>query len=86
MSMVEEIAKQSGLLRVLGYTVVNYGGEAVYVEGVNKLIFVSGESVKISVGKKQIEVTGEGLVIDSMETGALVIKGRVAAIAECGNV
>lgn len=86
MSMYEEIARQSGLMHITGYTVINYGGKAVYVEGVNKLLFVGAENVKLSVGKKYIEIDGEELVIDQMETGALIVKGHIFSITERGNV
>ena len=85
MSIFREIAKQSGLTFVTRYTVVNYGGCAVYVEGITRLLYVSGEVLRAAAGKAQLEISGAELTIEQLETGAMIVKGRITSVTESGN-
>ena len=85
MSMFEEIAKQSGLQFITGYTLINFDGKALYAEGIKRIVFLSESSIKLSAGKRMLDISGECLVIEKLETGAAIIKGKINAVTESGD-
>ncbi|MCL2061798.1 MAG: YabP/YqfC family sporulation protein [Firmicutes bacterium] len=60
-----------------GYSLVNYNGEAVYIEGVKKLLVISDTEIIVDTGKPRIRVSGEGLAIFSLEEKTMVVKGTI---------
>lgn len=84
--MFEEIAKQSGISYLTGYSVVNYNGGAVYVEGIKRIVYLSNERIVLAAGGKTIELIGIGLTIAALEPGVVLVKGNIKSVSECGDV
>lgn len=88
MSFFKEVSEIFGLewAKVsLGYSYVNYNGNAVYIEGFKKVLSVEGDCLKFLVGKKEIlTVSGSDLAIFLLEKNTIMIKGLIKSI-EVGN-
>ncbi|MCL2798649.1 MAG: YabP/YqfC family sporulation protein [Firmicutes bacterium] len=85
MSFFEEIGNLLGLdwARIaVGYSVVNYNGEAVYIEGIKKVVSLSDTETVFDAGKGRVRITGEGLSVFALEEKTAVIKGRITAVSE----
>ena len=66
----------------LGYCTVNYNGEAVYIEGVKKIVSIADTEVIISVKDKNLKIVGEGLQISNLEEKTIVVRGEVFGVNE----
>jgi len=85
MSFYEEIGNLLGLdwARIIGgYSWVNYNGEALYLEGIKKVVLLSDAEIVVDTGKPRVRVTGEGLTVFSLEEKTLIIKGRILSVGE----
>ena len=85
MSFFEEIGSLLGLdwARIAcGYSVVNYNGEAVYLEGIKKVVTVSGAEMVFDTGKGRVKISGGDLAVFLLEEKTAVVKGRIAAVSE----
>lgn len=78
MSFLREIAEKAGERARGGYAVFNFNGECVYLEGVERLVTLSGEKIEFSAFGKLICVEGENLEIAEMERGCAMISGRIS--------
>ena len=83
MSFFDEISYRTLLGRAVGYRAVLMGGEAVYVEGISRIVSVSGEKIEVSARKKLLVVEGEDLSLEELEKESVIIKGRIACFKEC---
>ncbi|MBQ7227495.1 MAG: YabP/YqfC family sporulation protein [Clostridia bacterium] len=83
MSFFDEISYRTLLGRAVGYSAVLMGGEAVYVEGISRIVSVSGEKIEVSARKKLLVVEGEDLSLEEVEKESVIIKGRIACFKEC---
>ena len=85
MSFFEEIGSLLGLdwARIArGYSLVNYNGEAVYLEGIKKIASLSDAEMIFDTGKGRVRITGEGLTVFSLEEKTVIIKGRILVVSE----
>ena len=83
MSFYQEIGNILGLdwARIAGgYSVVNYNGEAVYIEGIKKVMIVSDTEIVVDTGKLRVRVAGEELAIFSLEEKSMVVKGKIFGV------
>jgi len=62
-----------------GYSIVNYNGEAVYLEGIKKVINVSDVEVVVDTKKARLRIIGKELCIFSLEEKTMIIRGMVDA-------
>ena len=85
MSFYQEIGNILGLdwARIAGgYSVVNYNGEAVYLEGIKKVVVVSDTEIVVDTGKQRVRIAGEELAISLLEEKSMVAKGRISQVEE----
>lgn len=85
MSFYQEIGNLLGLdwARIAGgYNLVNYNGEAVYLEGIKKIIFISDTEIVIDTAKPRVRIAGEDLAVFSLEEKSIIIKGRITETGE----
>lgn len=82
MSFIFETAKsiKADVIKPLEYTVINFGGKAVYVEGFIRVINVSSERVDFLCKKCVISVIGKDLVIAEIDGQTAVVKGYVEGV------
>ena len=80
MSFYREIGNLLGLdwARIAsGYSMVNYNGEAIYLEGIKKIINVSDIEVVVDTKKARLRIAGEELCIFSLEEKTMIVKGKI---------
>ncbi len=85
MSFYQEIGNILGLdwARIAGgYSLVNYNGEAVYLEGIKKVITVSDTEIVVDTGKPRVRIAGENLAVYSLEEKTMVVKGCIKCAEE----
>ena len=85
MSFFEEIGNLLGLdwARIAcGYSVVNYNGESVYIEGIKKVASLSDTEMVFDTGNGRVRVAGEQLTVFSLEEKTAVVKGRITGVSE----
>ena len=84
MSFFSEVVNAMGLdsVRIAsGYQIINYNGEAVYIEGFTQILSIAETEIILKLKKKgKIIVFGEGLSVASLETGSVIIKGEIKEI------
>ncbi|MCL2861235.1 MAG: YabP/YqfC family sporulation protein [Firmicutes bacterium] len=83
MSFFSEVAKTMGLdsLRIAsGYQVINYNGEAAYVEGFVQVLSIDNNEIVLKLKKGKIVISGENLSVASLETGAIIVKGNIKEV------
>lgn len=82
MSFFSEVAKKAGLSEInlsSGFNVINYNGEAVYIEGIKRLLKVDGEEIGVELKGAVLTLRGTDLSIFELSDAA-IIKGRVGAM------
>lgn len=80
MSFFKEAADALGLdltKIALGYEVINFGGEAIFVEGFKRLVSTTDCEIVLELKKSRIRIAGESLFIFSLEESTIIIKGKV---------
>lgn len=81
MSFFSQIAFELGLSQpATGYQIVDYNGEAIYIEGVRRILNLTGASIRFETKRALIEFTGEGLTLDRADEGSAVVRGKVTGI------
>ncbi len=59
------------------YTLVNYGGRALYIEGIKRIIDLGIDAVTLAVKEGELVVEGRGLSVLEVEDGTMIIKGAI---------
>lgn len=80
MSFFKEVGQTLGIdwaKLALGYQLINYNGEALYIEGVKKIRLISDTEIVLDVGKNSLTVSGEGLTIFDVSGQSVMIKGKI---------
>lgn len=85
MSIFREVLNQAGLEFIKGYTIINYDGKALYVEGIEKILLLADEKILVLCNKKIIEITGTQLCVKQIEQGSIIICGNIGVISEDKN-
>ena len=84
MSFFGEIGKMVGidqLKAALGYTIVSFNGDAVYVDGIVKVLSYDPELILVDTRGALLEFTGR-LAIESLDENAMIIRGSIKNIRE----
>lgn len=68
----------AGLSR--GYSVVNYNGEAVYVEGVKTVIAITQTEIILNVPSARLNICGDNLTIFMLENDTIIVKGVILSV------
>lgn len=85
MSFYREVGNLLGLdwARIAnGYSIVNYNGEAVYIEGISKMASLSESEIVVDAGKTRIKVEGVDLFVVSLEDKTMVVRGDIKFVGE----
>lgn len=81
MSFVSQIAYELGLSApATGYQIVDYNGEAVYVEGIRRVLTLTDVAIRLECKRAFLELAGEGLILDRADEGSIVVRGKVTEI------
>lgn len=80
MSFFKEAALALGVN--VGYSIIDYGGEAIYIEGIARVLSLDETHMRFVCGKKVIGVKGEGLSVAEYGGGCVGIKGRIFSFEE----
>jgi len=83
MSFFSEIAKNIGLSELSlsgGYSVINYNGEAVYLEGVERLLGIDEGVIRLRLRGANVIIEGTDLHISEL-SGGCIIKGEIRVLS-----
>lgn len=83
MSFFREIAEVLGYDEArlaLGYNYVNYNGEAVYLEGVKKVLRLDDCEMAFQTPKGVLYVSGEGLSVSNLSGASVLVRGKIEAV------
>ena len=62
------------------YCVINFGGEYIYAEGVEKIVSISDNAFTFSSKGKLVEITGENLEIEDLDFATVMVKGKIIGV------
>ena len=65
-----------------GYSLINYNGEAVYIEGIKKVLLMSDTEIVVDAGKLRLRVGGEDLAVHSLEEKTIIVSGKILQTGE----
>lgn len=83
MSFFKEIADTLGYDEAklaLGYSYVNYNGEAVYVEGVKQILRIGESEMVFRLPRGVLRVAGKDLAAEEVCGATVLVRGRVSAV------
>ena len=83
MSFFGEIASVLGYDEAklsLGYNYVVYNGEAVYIEGIKKILRIDARVAAFMLRKGVLYVEGKDLVMADISGGSVLIRGEIQAV------
>ena len=72
MALVKELKGE-----ITGYTLIDFNGERLYIEGVTRLVSVTESEIKVETAKEIVAVEGEGLSLSEMDDGSVTIAGKI---------
>lgn len=64
----------------LGYSVINYNGEAVFVEGIKSVLRITTEQMAFKLPKGVLYVEGENLEISDLSGGSVIVRGAIYSV------
>ena len=64
----------------LGYNYTVLSGEAVYVEGVKRILRIDDSQIAFAVNRGVLYVSGEELTAAEIEGASVLVRGRVQAV------
>ncbi|MCI9031517.1 MAG: hypothetical protein HFK09_03225 [Clostridia bacterium] len=82
MSFFKEVAERLGGESIGSYTVINYGGEAVYIEGVKRIVSIDSENMRFACGGIKLALDGENLKVSELGGGCVTVTGKVRSVYE----
>ena len=80
MSFIGELFGKVGAKK--SYCVINFGGEYIYAEGVDKIVSISDSVVVFTSQGKLVEITGEDMQIEDLDFATLMVKGKIVGVQE----
>jgi hypothetical protein len=75
MSLIYELIKENA-----GFTIINANGKELYIEGINKLVSVSENEIKLSSKKALIVIEGKELYIIELDEGSVTVSGEILSV------
>ncbi len=75
MSLIYELIKENA-----GFTIINANGKELYLEGVNKLVSVSENEIKLASKKALIVIEGKELYITELDEGSVTVSGEILSV------
>lgn len=64
----------------LGYSYINYNGEAVYLEGVTALLRIGDDEMAFKLRKGVLYVRGKGLEVSELRKGSALVRGSIGCV------
>ena len=80
MSFIGELFSKVGSSK--SYCVINFGGEYIYAEGVDKIVSISDSAIVFASKDKLIEITGKDMQIEDLDYATIMVKGKVVCVQE----
>lgn len=83
MSFFKEAAQMLGLDYIklaTGYQIINYNGEAVYIEGAKRVISITTCLIALDTGKVELAIRGENLCVFDITGASIMIKGKIICV------
>ena len=62
------------------YTVVNFGGKFIYIDGVLRIREITPKMIKLSTKEEVVEIEGDSLEIEEMDGDSIIIKGVIISV------
>ncbi len=78
MAFIFDLSKTFGLSP--DYTVVNFGGKFIYIDGVTRIREITPIAVKLSTKTAVVEIEGENLLIEDMDGDSVTIRGEIYGV------
>ena len=75
MSLIYELIKENA-----GFTIINANGKELYLEGINKLVSVSENEIKLASKKALIVIDGKELYITELDDGSVTVSGEILSV------
>ena len=81
---LDEIIEKLGASGVYGdnYSIFNYAGRGVYIQGKINLQKHTNEEIKLKLGSQRYCILGTSLAIQNLSVDALFIKGMILSIVK----
>ena len=74
MSFFSEVAFELGLTSpATGYQIVDYNGEAIYIEGIRRILNLTPEAIRFEARRGILECTGQGLILKRIDDASRVV-------------
>lgn len=64
----------------LGYNYTVFGGEAVYAEGIKRILRIDGEEIALALPRGVLYVRGEDLAADEINGASVLVRGKIQAV------
>ncbi|MDR1093368.1 MAG: YabP/YqfC family sporulation protein [Clostridiales bacterium] len=65
-----------------GFRYVNFGGRSLYVQGHKGVVSFGTEKIILRVGKRRLEIVGEGLCVQRLSQNDIVVNGKIVSVTE----
>ena len=62
------------------YTVVNFDGKFIYLDGITRIREITTTIIKVIVANEEVIIEGENLQIDEMDGDSITIKGAISCV------
>ncbi len=62
------------------YTVVNFDGKFIYLDGIIRLREITASLITASVKNAVIKIEGENLLIEEMDGDSVIVKGDIISV------
>lgn len=68
----------------LGYRYVNYNGEVAIIQGYKDILFFDENNVTLKLKSGELQVKGQGLVVNELTTASVKVCGKIISIEKVG--
>ena len=82
MSFFDDIRRCAATGIKYGYSIVLFGGEAVYMNGITRVLEIGPERMAFASEKRIIAITGSDMAVSELEKDSVMIKGHIKNIGE----
>lgn len=81
MSMMAEIEKLVGDVGIsVAFRIINFGGNALYVEGIKSVISFGEDEMRFQLKKQMLVVCGEQLKVKYLDKTTCVLSGLIKVV------
>lgn len=65
----------------MGYSYINFNGEAVYLEGITALLRLGSEETAFKLKKGVLYVRGNDLTVSELRQGSALVRGNIESVS-----